>query len=64
MSEKKRFQKQTLNNEDYQGMENGAKAIKGFFGAVAACVTLYVNKDNLKTLATNLPKLAVKIIKK
>lgn len=53
MDEKKRFQKQRLNSEDYKGIENGAKAIKGVVGAVVAFVTVYVNRDNLKSIVLN-----------
>ena len=63
MDEKKRFQKRTLNSEDHQGMEKGAKAIKGIFGTAFAAVTLFANRDNLKTLAHSAADIAKNVIK-
>ena len=32
MEEQKKFQKKSLNSDDYKGAEQGAKAVKGVFG--------------------------------
>ena len=64
MAEQKRFQKKNLNSDDNMGMENGAKALKGFSGAVVAAVTIFANKDNLKTLGKEAAKIAAKVIKR
>ena len=46
MEEQKKFQKKSLNSDDYKGTEKGAKAVKGFFGSLGAIVLVVVNKDN------------------
>lgn len=53
MSEKKRFQKQKLNSEDYKGMELAAKALKGTLGVTMAAVALVKNKEILKAIGKN-----------
>ena len=53
-SEKKRFQKQKLNSEDYKGMELAAKALRSVLGAATAVAVFVANKQNLKTLGKNM----------
>ena len=50
MDKQKRFKKQELKSEDYKGMEQGAKALKGGLGLLGSLVLIVKNKDNLKTL--------------
>lgn len=38
MEEQKKFQKKSLNSDDYKGAEQGAKAVKGVFGSLGALV--------------------------
>ena len=48
---KKQFRKQNLNNGDYAGIEQGAKALKGAAGIVTCAAILLRNKQNLKILS-------------
>ena len=64
MDEKKRFQKQKLDSEDYKGMEQGAKALKGVLGTVAAVAVLVKSRQNLKVLGESALKVAGQILKK
>ena len=64
MDEQKRFKKQELNSEDYKGMEQGAKALKGGLGLVASLVLIVKNKDNLQTLGKSAFELAGRLTKK
>lgn len=64
MEEQKRFQKKSLNSDDYKGAEKGAKAVKGFFGSLGAIVLVVVNKDNLKALGSGALDIAKKVVKK
>ena len=50
MDKQKRFKKQELKTDDYKGMEQGAKAVKGVLGIGVAVGVLFKNKDNLKSL--------------
>ncbi len=61
MEEKKRFQKQIVNSDEHQALDNGAKAAKGFLGTVIAAITLYCNRENLKALAKNAADLVRKV---
>lgn len=63
MDKQKRFKKQELKSEDYRGMEQGAKVLKGGIGLAASIALLVKNKDNLKTLGKSALKLAGKVIK-
>lgn len=58
MEERKRFQNQTLNSEDYEKTEEGAKALKNS-GALAAAVAVAfgVGKKYGPALLKNLSKL-------
>ena len=56
--DKKRFKKQELKSEDYKGMEQGAKAVKGLNGLGAVVGVLVKSKDNLKTLGNGVVNLA------
>ena len=47
MDKQKRFKKQELKSEDYKGMEQGAKALKGALGLLGSGVWIFENKDNL-----------------
>ncbi len=63
MDKQKRFKKQELKSDDYRGMEQGAKALKGGLGLLGSLVLIVKNKDNLKTLGKSALKLAGKIIR-
>lgn len=63
MEEQKKFQKKSLNSDDYKGTEKGAKAVKGFFGILGAIVLIAVNKDNLKALESEAQDITKKIVK-
>ena len=63
MDKQKRFKKQELKNDDYKGMEQGAKALKGGLGLIGSIALVIKNKDNLKTLGKNTLKLVGKVIK-
>ncbi len=39
-----RFKKQELHSEDYKGMEQGAKALKGALGAITAVAVLFFSR--------------------
>lgn len=62
--EKKRFKKQELKSDDYKGMEQGAKAVKGFLAVGVAAVALVTNKENLKTLTKGVTNLAKTVLKR
>ena len=64
MEEQKKFQKKSLNSDDYKGTEKGAKAVKGFFGSLGAIVLVVVNKNNLKALGSGVLDIAKKVVKK
>ena len=64
MSGQKRFRKQELKSEDYKGMEQGAKALKGVLGTVGSIGLLVLNKNNLKSLCKNTRELAKIVLKK
>lgn len=58
MKDQKRFQNQTLNSEDYEKMEEGAKALKNggkILGALTLCVG--VGKKYGPALLKNLSKI-------
>lgn len=63
MDKQKRFKKQELKSEDYKGMEQGAKALKGGLGTAWFLSLVVKNKDNLKTLGKSAIKLAGKVTK-
>lgn len=63
MGKQKRFKKQELKSDDYKGMEQGAKAVKGGLGLAAAVALVIKNKDNLKSLGKSAIKLASRFIK-
>ena len=56
MSERKRFQNQTLNSEDYEKIEEGAKAVKNG-GAILATAVIGVCKKYGPALLKNINKL-------
>jgi len=56
MQERKRFQNQTLNSEDYEKTEEGAKAVKNG-GAILTAVAVGVGKKYGPALLKNLSKL-------
>lgn len=65
MEEQKKFQKKSLNSDDYKGAEQGAKAVKGVFGSlVGALVLVVLNKDNIKAIGTGALDIAKKAIKR
>ncbi len=64
MEEQKRFQKKSLNSDDYKGAEQGAKAVKGVFGSLAALALVVLNKDNIQAIGTNALDIARKAIKR
>ena len=64
MDKQKRFKKQKLKSEDYKGMEQGAKVLKGGLGLGASIFLIVKNKDNLKTLGKSMLNLATKVIKR
>lgn len=58
MEEKKRFQNQTLNSDDYEKTEKGAKAVKkGGAFLTALAVVVGVSKKYGPALLKNLSKL-------
>ena len=62
MEEQKKFQKKSLNSDDYKGAEQGAKAVKGvFLGALGLVVR---NKDKIKAIVTGALDIAKKAIKR
>lgn len=63
MGKQKRFKKQELKSDDYKGMEQGAKAVKGGLGLVAAAALVFKNRENVKTLGKSALKLASRFIK-
>ena len=64
MDKQKRFKKQELKSDDYKGMEQGAKILKGGLGLGASIFLMVKNKDNLRTLGKSAINLATKVIKK
>lgn len=64
MEKQKRFKKQELKSDDYKGMEQGAKILKGGLGLGASIFLMVKNKDNLRTLGKSAINLATKVIKK
>ena len=64
MEKQKRFKKQELKSDDYKGMEQGAKILKGGLGLGASIFLMVKNKDNLRTLGKSAINLASKVIKK
>ena len=63
MGKQKRFKKQELKSDDYKGMEQGAKAVKGGLGLAAAAALVFKNRENVKTLGKSALKLASRFIK-
>lgn len=63
MEKQKRFKKQELKSDDYKGMEQGAKAVKGGIGIFMAAALLFKNKDNVKTLGKSVAKVASRFVK-
>ena len=64
MEKQKRFKKQELKSDDYKGMEQGAKILKGGLGLGASIFLMVKNKDNLRTLGKSAINLATKVIKR
>lgn len=50
MDKQKRFKKQELKHDDYKGMEQGAKAVKGILLIGCSAFAFVKSKDNLKVL--------------
>ena len=50
MDKQKRFKKQELKSEDYKGMEQGAKALKGGLGLLGSLVLIVKNKRGLSSI--------------
>lgn len=63
MGNQKRFKKQELKSDDYKGMEQGAKAVKGGIGLFTAAVLIFKNRENVKTLGKSALKLASRFVK-
>ena len=63
MDKQKRFKKQELKSDDYKGMEQGAKALKGGLGLLGSLVLIVKNKDTLKTRGQSALKLAGQVSK-
>lgn len=61
---KEPFRKQNLNNSDYAGIEQGAKALKGAAGILTCAAILLRNKQNLKILSKNIIKRTGQIVRK
>lgn len=64
MNKQKRYKKQTVNSNADKHMEQGAKALKGGLGLVAAVALVVRNKSNLKALAKGAGNIAIKLIKR
>lgn len=63
MEKQKKFKKQELKHEDFEVMEQGAKAVKGGLGLAVVIGVVVKNKENLKTLGKSAVKLAKQVIK-
>ena len=63
MEKQKRFKKQELKSDDYKGMEQGAKAVKGGIGLLMAATVLFKNRENVKTLGKSVAKMASRFVK-
>lgn len=63
MEKQKKFKKQELKHEDFEVMEQGAKAVKGGLGLAFVIGVVVKNKENLKTLGKSAVKLAKQVIK-
>ena len=48
MEKQKKFKKQELKHEDFEVMEQGAKAVKGVLGLAVVIGVVAKNKENLK----------------
>lgn len=64
MEEQKKFQKRSLNSDDYKGAEQGAKAVKGVLGSLVALALVVLNKDNIKAIRTGALDIVKKAIKR
>lgn len=64
MENQKRFQKKSLNSNDYRAAEQGAKTVKRIFGTLGALFLVIANKDKLKALGAGAKDIAEKIVKK
>lgn len=63
MEKQKKFKKQELKHEDFEVIEQGAKAVKGVLGLAVVIGVVAKNKENLKTLGKSAVKLAKQVIK-
>ena len=63
MEKQKKFKKQELKHEDFEVMEQGAKAVKGVLCLAVVIGVVVKNKENLKTLGKSAVKLAKQVIK-
>ena len=63
MEKQKKFKKQELKHGDFEGMEQGAKVVKGGLGLAAVIGVVVKNKENLKALGKSAVKLAKQVIK-
>lgn len=63
MEKQKKFKKQELKHEDFEVMEQGAKAVKGVLVLAVVIGVVVKNKENLKTLGKSAVKLAKQVIK-
>lgn len=64
MENQKKFQKKTLNSNDYKAIEQGAKTVKNAFGGLSALFLIIANKDKLKALGAGAIDMAKKVIRK
>lgn len=51
MEAQKKFQKKSLNRDDYKGAERGTKAIKVALASICALALGVKNKDNIKDIS-------------
>lgn len=64
MENQKKFQKKTLNSNDYKAIEQGAKTVKNAFGGLGTLFLIIANKDKLKALGAGARDMAKKVIRK
>lgn len=64
MENQKKFQKKSLNNNDYKAVEQRAKNLKKTLGTLSVLFLVVKNKDKLKELGPGAMAMVTKLVKK
>lgn len=64
MENQKKFQKKSLNSNDYKAVERGAQNLKKTLSALSLLILVVKNKDKIKELRPGVMSMVTKLVKK